>query len=32
MTEFDPVPERDRLFRISADHLTGRRSSVSAGH
>jgi uncharacterized protein len=31
LTEFDPVPDRDCVFRISADHLTGRRSSVAAG-
>jgi uncharacterized protein len=31
LTESDPVPDRDRVFRISADHLTGRRSSVAAG-
>jgi uncharacterized protein len=31
LTESDPVPDRHRLFRISADHLTGRRSSVAAG-
>jgi uncharacterized protein len=30
LTESDPVPDRDRLFRISAEHLTGRRSSVPA--
>jgi uncharacterized protein len=31
LTESDPVPDRDCVFRISADHLTGRRSSVAAG-